>query len=151
MIADKLSNWRKYNLGPKFAKAFEHLEKLSADAPLGRVDIDGPGLYISIAEYETASKAPTFLEVHRKYVDIQMTLSGEELLGWTTNASFPVDKPYDEAKDCEFLKVPAKPLNTVEIDKATFAIFFPDDAHIGKLAPHSGPARIKKLVVKVGI
>jgi YhcH/YjgK/YiaL family protein len=99
----------KYNLGPKFAKAFEHLEKLSADAPLGRVDIDGPGLYISIAEYETASKAPTFLEVHRKYVDIQMTLSGEELLGWTTNASFPVDKPYDEAKDCEFLKVPASP------------------------------------------
>ena len=151
MIADSLSNWRKYNLGKGFEKAFEYVESLKSGAPVGRFEIVGDKIYASIAEYSTSDSAPEFLEVHRKYIDLQITLSGRETLGWITNRNFNVKTPYDALKDCEFLQIPAKPLSLVEIDPASFAIFLPDDAHIGKLAASTGAEKIRKIVVKIAV
>jgi YhcH/YjgK/YiaL family protein len=152
MIADLLSNWRKYGLGEKFEKAFEYLEALKPDAPLGRHEIDGQEVYATISEYATSDASPEFLEVHRKYADIQITLAGRETLGWITNKSFEVRAAYDANKDCEFLEIPEEdPFACFDIDEKSFAVFFPDDAHIGKMAPVTGSARIKKVVVKVAL
>ncbi len=151
MIADSISNWRKYSLGSAFANAFEYAEGLKADAPLGRVELQGSDVYASVAEYSTLAQAPEFLEVHRKYIDLQFTISGSETLGWITNRAWKVKTPYDAVKDCEFLEIPSKPLSLIEIDSKSFAIFLPDDAHIGKLASSAGPMPIKKVVVKIAL
>ena len=151
MIADKLSNWRNYNLGASFAKAFEYLEALRPDAPCGRHEIDGSDVVATISEYTTRDVSPDFLETHRKFADIQMTIGGAEGLGWTINRELPVRTAYDEKKDCEFLEVPDQPLTWLEIDHGTFAVFFPDDAHIGKVAPSTGAGPVKKVVVKVAM
>ena len=151
MIADSLSNWRKYNLGEGFAKAFEYVESLKANSPAERFEILGDKIYASIAEYSTSDKEPEFLEVHRKYIDLQITLSGSETLGWITNRDLKVKTPYDASKDCEFLQIPENPLSFIEIDPSSFAIFLPDDAHIGKLAAFNGAGPIRKVVVKIAV
>ncbi len=149
MIADSLSNWRLYRLGPAFEKAFKFLEGLSCSSPCGEYQIEGRDVYASLAEYETSASAPDFFEVHRTYIDVQVTLSGRELLGWTPRAPLALKTPYDPAKDCEFLQVPKSSFSKVEINSSSFAIFLPDDAHVGKLAVPEGPGLIRKVVFKV--
>jgi biofilm protein TabA len=148
MIADSLSNWSKYNLGKAFAKAFKCLEGMNAGTSCGRHDVDGDNVYINVFEYATENAIPDKLEVHRKYIDIQITLSGRETVGWILNRGLKLKTPYDAAKDVEFLHMSPE-LVKFDLDAETFAIFLPQDAHIGKIAPASGPATIKKAVVKV--
>ncbi|MBM2838908.1 MAG: beta-D-galactosidase, partial [Deltaproteobacteria bacterium] len=50
--------------------------------PDGRVDIDGDRVFALVQRYETVmTDAPRF-EYHRKYIDIQYIVSGEEIIGW---------------------------------------------------------------------
>jgi len=149
MIADSLSNWRLYRLGPVFETAFKFVEGLDCSSRLGEYLIDGRDVYSSIAEYETSSTAPDFFEVHRTYIDLQITLSGRETLGWLPKAGLQVKTPYDQARDCEFLQPPKLSFSRVEINPGSFAVFFPDDAHVGKLAVAEGPELIRKVVVKI--
>ena len=48
----------------------------------GRVEIDGDRVFALVQRYETVmTDAPRF-EYHRKYIDIQYIVSGEEVIGW---------------------------------------------------------------------
>jgi len=148
MILDQLANGAGYyGLSPRIEKALrflngQDLEKL----PDGRVEIDGESLYASVFGYETkAGTAGGVWEVHRRYVDIQCLIAGVEKIGYADIASLKVTQAYDAAKDCELLKGRG-PCFTLR--PRSFAVFFPQDAHMpGRAAGR--PAPVRKVVVKV--
>ena len=53
-----------------------------AALPLGKTPIDGENIYINFSEYETKPGEKVVLESHRKYIDIQVMVEGEELMGY---------------------------------------------------------------------
>ncbi|HSN65255.1 MAG TPA: YhcH/YjgK/YiaL family protein, partial [Fusibacter sp.] len=87
-----------------------HLDKaidymLSADLnalPVGKHQIEGEDVFILIQEYETKSIDAASFEAHRKYVDIQLILSGEEWIGYAPVQSLSSIEPYDDSKDIAF-------------------------------------------------
>ncbi len=152
MIYDDICNASSYKLGPAFVKAVAFIKSLNADSPLGLTAIDDDRITANVMSYETADAAPDKLEVHRKYVDIQAVITGNEALYACSCAKLAIHTPYNEGKDCGFLlpspdKVPAR----LEMVPGNFAVFFPQDAHMGKGMGRTGVQTIKKVVVKIAV
>jgi biofilm protein TabA len=146
MVLDSLSNWRRYAaLHPRFDRAFAYVMRTDLAAhPPGRVEIDGERIYVSIDHVDGRGHEAARLEAHAKYIDIQVTIAGEEVIGWRALADCerPEAAP-DDAKDVRFYG--DRPDTWLAVPRGHFAIFFPEDAH----APLAGTGQVRKAVVKV--
>ncbi|MDO5552127.1 MAG: YhcH/YjgK/YiaL family protein [Planctomycetia bacterium] len=139
-------------------KGIDFLKKTDLAAlPLGRTDIDGDKVYVNKMEYTTSPVSDeTVLESHRKYIDIQFVLEGEELIGVIPlTDEIPVTMEYDPEKEAAFysvsampfLKTGAKTAGRLEVHAGDLAIFAPNDVHAPSLALGE-PCKVVKLVVK---
>lgn len=146
MIIDKLENAGTYlGVHPAFKKAFALLEE-AATLKEGRHEIDGKELYALVAFPEGMGRGKARLEAHRKYIDIQFTISGEDVIGWKPARECRViSAKYDPEKDCEFFE--DVPVSWFTVKSGLFAVFFPEDAH----APLAGEGPLHKIVVKVAV
>ena len=147
MILDSLRNAERVSelflaLRPLFSFVLSH--DLSGAQP-GRIEIDGERLFINVDDAELLPAAERKLEVHRKYVDVHIPLSGPETVGWRPLASLPYegDAPFDLERDFMFYSLPASVYFTVK--PGDFYVMLPEDAH----APVIGEGRIRKLVGKL--
>lgn len=114
--------------------------------PLGKQELDGDSLFVNVEEYITKDKSETRYESHKKYIDIQYIIEGEEVIGLTTPDNLEVTEPYTEEKDIAFYS-----FDGGEYVKATpenFVIFFPEDAHRPLIKAEEN-SKAKKIVVKV--
>jgi len=148
MIIDHISNIRCYqNLHKYFPEVFEYLEKTSIkNLPTGKYDIIKNKAYINIDKVQARKKKNAYLETHRKYIDIQIILSGLDTIGWKPLLHCKkVQINYDEGKDIIFYK--DVPDFFVSISPDFFTIFFPGDAHM----PLIGAEEIHKAVVKIKV
>lgn len=116
------------------------------DMPIGKQELEGEHLFVSIDEYTTKDKEDTRYESHRKYIDIQYVISGEETMGITTLDKVKVTEPYDETKDIAFYDYEGG--NYVKATPDNFVIFFPEDVHRPTMKT-SENSEVKKIVVKI--
>jgi biofilm protein TabA len=149
MIADTFAQRRRYlDLSPRFAAAFEFLEKLPASKPDGRYDIDGDNCFALVQTYTTRPLAQALFEAHRQYIDIQFLQAGRETLLWTPLAALTqVTRPYAADEDITFFANPPH-WTPINLQAGQFAIFFPEDGHAPSLE-HGGPSEVRKIVIKI--
>jgi len=149
MIVDRIENAGLYcGRSERIARGFELLkERQLADKPNGRYDVDGDSLFYLAQRYTTQPPAERRFESHRKYADIQLILSGREVMGNTPVSGLTVSTPYDEAKDIVFYNTPQS-YSTVEVSEGMFALFFPGEAHMAA-CQLGAPTDVHKIVVKV--
>ncbi len=84
------------------------------------------------------------LEVHDKYIDIQIVLSGRETFGWAARPALVSARgEFDTQKDIQFFD--DSPSLRFTLGAGEFAVFFPSDAH----APLIGRGRVRKCIIKV--
>ncbi len=147
---------------PLFTKSFAYLDEcLRAGSPehtrvlalkagdVGRIDLGG-GLFALEQAYMTKSRAEGKIESHRKHIDIQVIIAGEEFMETVDVARLAVSVPYSEEKDVMFYS-DFKATTVVRLAGAgATAIYYPVDAHIGSIAL-GAPALVRKVVVKVPV
>lgn len=148
MITDLLVNSNLYYaINPDFKKAFEFIKTLNAEIPNGTYQLS-ENMIANVMEYQTNETFKYGWESHRKFIDIQYCLRGQERIQWTPlpfglNPSIE----YDEVNDRIFYS--GKGENTfIDTGNGIFAIFFPNDAHAPQIYVNK-PEFIKKIVVKV--
>jgi biofilm protein TabA len=147
MILDRLANAQRYvALHSGFAAALEFLGKPLDHLSAGRQPIDGERLFVVMNREQGRGHGGAKLESHRKYIDIQLTLSGAEEIGWkaTGDCSRP-ESPFSAEKDIAFY--PDRPESWFAVPPGSIAVFFPQDAH----APLGGAGPLVKAVVKVAV
>jgi biofilm protein TabA len=151
MILDTIDNARLYvGLHARFAKAFEILkDKVLSQKQDGKYAVDGENIYYTIQHYTTKPLSEGNLEAHRKYIDIQFLLEGEELLGYAPLKGLTVAEEYNSQKDIAFFNTP-KEITKVKLEPGLFCILFPDDAHL-PCRQLAGPAEVRKVVIKIKI
>ena len=152
MITDSLENLYKYeNLVPHCKEIIAYLKNNDL-APLngGKYEIMGSSAFVIIQEYYTQPSSEKFMESHKKYIDIQIVLDGQEFMGYSPVKFLKVKDPYNEENDITFYKNDLKEESHVNVRKNYFCVFFPDDAH--KPGLHLSVVRkIRKAVVKVAV
>lgn len=146
MVVDKLENLEKYaSLNPLFADAIAFLKATNLDThEVGKLTLKENELTVNFAQARPKSKEEAKLETHNNFIDIQLPLSGVELMGYTPRADLP-EAEYNAEKDITFYEGLAQDYLTIK--PGMFAIFFPEDGH----APGITPDGVKKVIVKVRI
>lgn len=150
MIFDTISNRHLYAaLSARIEAALAYLDNtdFSALSP-GRYDLDNDNLFALVQEYNSVPKEQAKFECHRNYIDIQYVDRGVEQIGFGKTGKMGVSTEYDPAKDIAFLSGEG---DYVTLEKGSFGIFFPDDAHQPRVAPSGVPGEVKKVVMKVKV
>lgn len=148
MILDVLKNGPLYQaLHEGFEEAFEFLLNTDLAALAnGRHDIvPGNAVFALVMGADGRGRDAVRLEAHRKAIDIQVTVSGTEVMGWLPVVSCVESEGYAPDEDLEFFRDP--PANWLTVPAGSFAVFLPEDAH----APVAGTGPVRKVVVKVAV
>lgn len=151
ILADLTTIGRQLPARPLFAKALDFLLRPGiGNLPDGRIELDGERVFAIVQRYETIAGGMPRFEYHRKYIDIQCVVSGEEIIGWAPADRIYVLEPYDEDKDIAFGSVPAGDWTPLLLLPGRAAVLFPDDGHAPKLAV-AAPLPVVKIVVKISV
>jgi YhcH/YjgK/YiaL family protein len=143
MIFDSLKHIDNYQGLGRVYEALKFLVETDfSTTELGKYELTDD-IYYMVQEYDTKPK--TVSEVHEKYIDIQLVLSGEEVIGVA-----PIE--------CEKELVDAKPEKDVwhytcatqpmTLRAGEFMVLYPSDIHMPG-ATLGDPAAVRKVVVKV--
>lgn len=148
MILDTLNNLHKYaSLNPLFPKAIEFLTNTDLSTlPLGRNEIMGDEIFANVMEAQPRTKEEIPVEVHRKYIDIQVPISGDEVMGYIPLAELPTGE-YSDENDVTLYPLEISARDYVNVKRSMFTIFFPQDGH----APAVTPVPLKKIIVKIAV
>lgn len=122
------------------------VEALMNDFVPKRYNFDG-GKFANAEEYET--KLSSRFEAHRKMVDVQIVISGTELIHFAPiTDEFQVEQEYDPQKDIMFMKGEVK--DTVLLRAGDACIIGPELAHMPGMAVN-GSSHVKKIVLKIPV
>ena len=149
MIYDRLENLPSYiALAPEvMPKIIEFLGKCGAgEIAEGRHELDGDKLYVNVQSYDTKAFNPELLEYHKKYVDVQLLLAGNETLYYAP-AGTPVSREYNCGNDCGFNQVPETAL-PLKLEVGNFVLLLPEEGHLPGVGDGSG---VVKAVVKISV
>jgi biofilm protein TabA len=148
MILDVLGNTHRYRaLSQGVAEAFDFLSRPDLkELPTGKYEIEGNRVYAIVAKDAGRRKEDALLEAHEKYIDIQLVLAGTDDMGWKSKLLCKEPSgTYDPKTDEQLFA--DKPDAWLSAKSGTFAIFFPEDAHM----PLISSGQLHKIVVKVAV
>ncbi|MDP4262925.1 MAG: YhcH/YjgK/YiaL family protein [Bacteroidota bacterium] len=144
---DKMEFARQYQANKTYwDKAFTFLKEHDLKTlAVGKYPIDGTNVFATVTEDPSKDFDKTQWESHRKYIDLQCVINGEEKMGKYPFTKLAVTKNYDETKDVANYSGAGK---IYDVPAGTFMIFFPSDAHRPNITP-GGNKPVKKIVIKV--
>lgn len=147
MIYDTVSNLAYYKgIHPNLDRGLAFLEETKLnDLPFGKTEIDGNKVFVNIIEAKLQEPNREPFEFHKKYLDIQLDLEGEEIIGIGFSAVND-SKKYDVETDFGTICCQEEILLPLGIHR--FIICMPKEPHKpgikGRLI-----GNVKKCVVKV--
>lgn len=147
MIYTEIAGIKRYHgLGEYMDKAVDYLSSHPLEnLPAGHYEIGGRKVFLNVLDYETISEEGAFFEAHKKYADIHMVVTGEEIVGVSDLTRVSI-KSFDEERDLLEVEGPVEHYMKLVPGKALITL--PEDAHKVKLAV-GGPSAVKKAVIKV--
>lgn len=149
MIYDKIDNLETYaGISEDIRMGLEWLRDVNPNIENGVYQIN-PRVKAIVSEYETKMENENGYEAHRKNIDIQYLLSGEERIACLPIERLKETKAYNEETDAAFYATDFKP-QEMTIGNGYFAIFFPQDGHMPQLCVDK-PMKVKKVVIKIEI
>lgn len=152
MIATELKHIeRQAEMTGALRKAVDFLRaRAIQDLADGRFELEGDRVFALVQRYKTAAFAEPKFEAHRKYLDVQYIVTGEESIGWAPSELISITEPYDADKDICFGTVRAGHWTSLCLPAGGLALFWPEDGHAPKLA-RGVPSSVMKVVVKIAL
>lgn len=137
------------SLEDRCLNAADYLSQLkNEELTLGRHDVDEDFFY-NVIEYDTTDDADKLYESHRQYVDIQLVLSGEEIIQVVDVNNLQLKQLYDSSRDFALYKSSDHAASIV-LRPRSVMILYPKDAH-RSMSIKGRVSRILKIVGKVKI
>lgn len=132
---------------PENAKIASFLAAHPADGIRARTEV-GDGIYVNYGEYDT--KSGDLYEAHRKYIDVQVMLEGEEKIFFADLAHGKETKEYNADIEAAFGTVADEYRSTVAMHAGDVAVFYPEDWHApGQIG--TNVCHVRKLIFKVPV
>lgn len=119
------------DLKERISKAVSFLKTLRVtERDIGDKVIINENFYYTVQKYVTKPTNERKLESHKKYVDIQIILEGNEMMDLADISRLSVKKEYDEANDVIFWEIPDRMARMV-LRKGSCIVLYPENAHRG--------------------
>ena len=147
MIYDEIKNSTRYFKAPIFDEIFNKLKEFHINTPDG-VYKTHDFFYFKVMSYET-QLFPNIIESHRKEVDIQILLSGKELIKIYKEEDVSIIEKYNSKIDCQFYQELNSPISELVLEPTYMAVFFPNDIHGPMYAHNNKVDKLIKIVIKI--
>jgi len=148
-------------LDPRFSSAFAYVTEAlqqgsAAAARIGglavgvteRIKLGGGAIALEQA-YLPKARAEGFFESHRKFIDVQVIVAGEELMEVMEITRLVTTMDYNPERDLMKYSAAAD-ASVLRMSAGEVAVFFPEDGHMPSLQ-WRGPGLVRKTVVKVPV
>lgn len=147
MIIDQITELRQYApLLPALDNALATLEGISEFELKKKYPFEGG--YLMKQAGETKFVEDGRFEAHRKYIDVQLILSGSEFVIWEPLEQLESVIPYDEEKDME--KLSGDRSKFIKIVGGMFYVMYPQDGH-QPVCHFDQPTTYEKIVIKLAL
>jgi YhcH/YjgK/YiaL family protein len=145
-----------------FVAAFKYVEELLREDSPARARLRGiaagssskvelaAGAYAVEQVYLSKARPEGFFESHRKYIDVQVVVEGEELMEVVDIGRIEVREPYSAERDV-ILYGDAAGASSVRLAAGDVAVYFPVDVHMPGLRARAEAGLVRKTVVKVPV
>ena len=153
MIYDLIENFEQYTSSlPALKSAIEFIQNFDQNQEDGKYEIDGDRCFAIVSSYNTKPDSEIPFEGHRKYIDVQMLLAGEEKLEFIPlKYATATTVEYNPENDLVFFDV-ADHASQVILKTGEFITFYPSDLH----KPYCNikadtSVAVRKVVVKIAV
>lgn len=145
-------NYKGLGYSPVLVKGLDWLKNTDIKKlELGRHDIEGDDIFALVQDVTTKKLADARPEAHKKYLDVQFVVDGQEKMGFVPDfGTEKVVEAHDD-KDLYFYAPEIKDESFVLATPGSYVIFFPEDIHRPCCAVNDEPTRELKVVVKVAM
>lgn len=119
------------------------------------IELGGVPMILQVMDLETGPRSSKDPEIHRKYVDLQLFISGgPEVSTFFTDRGEETVKEnlLDSPRDILFYENRTETAGlegSVIMKPGAYAIYFPWDVHVPGQCDANGPAKYRKIVLKV--
>lgn len=128
-------------------EALNYIEQMSKDNLASGVYQVNDNFYYSVQEYKTMQECDCKLESHRKYIDIQWIVEGEEKIAVADISMLHMEEDYQE--DLDIMHWRKKPnIMKVVLKKDSYIVLYPRNAHMGCISVNDSVV-VKKIVGKI--
>ena len=151
MIKDNLQHISYYSyLTRELQLSLKYLKNTDfSDMENGKYEFIEGKAFAIVQDYTSKPESEGKFEAHRKYIDIQFIVKGEEKIGKGNLEDFEEITEYDEEKDIVFLTPKDnEKVEFIKLKEGEFAIFTNKDVHMPSIAVEN-PSYVKKVVIKV--
>lgn len=147
---------------PRFAIALAYVEELlrpgsPVHARLASVAVGSSqrieltqGVFVMEQAYLTKPRSEGFFESHRKHVDVQVVVSGEEIMEVVDAGRIEARQAFDPERDL-ILYRDTEAASSWRMHPGEIGVFFPADVHMPGLRRGADAVAIRKAVVKVPV
>lgn len=143
----------------RFSTAFEYLTKVLDETSeeykrlksydlnvFEKIDLDENNFALE-QTYFSKDREKCFFESHKKNIDVQFVLEGEEIIEIDNISNLNINFEYNENMDLIKYDDSNFP-SSLKLKNGDIAIFFPDDAHMPCIKVNE-PSKVIKTVIKV--
>ena len=118
--------------------------------PKGKTVVDGDNVFINRDTYVARPLEECFFENHENYMDMQIVMKGQEVIGYThiTNPDLKVTTPYNPDKDVTKYNYDPKGAVFFTLEEG-FALVYTEDVHLAKCK--ADDEIVEKAVIKIKI
>lgn len=126
----------------KFVREFKN-----TDMQPGRYDIHGDDLFAAVSAYDTEPEEDRKFENHKKYIDLQLLVKGNEEIHWAPVEKLElISEEFSKGGDIAFYN--GESYGYVLLSGDTCAILFENDAHKPNVM-HKTAEKVLKIVFKI--
>ena len=111
----------------------------------GRHEVRGDEIYALVQRYQTKCGPEGKWEAHRRYIDLQYVVDGQECFGVASADQMTVTDEGDIESDCLFLEGQGQ---FVTLSAGSFLVLMPNEPHMPGIAIET-PQPVIKVVVKI--
>lgn len=154
MYIGNLQQWRQEVpfVPPQTARWLEFLAGLDVTTLTpGRHELGGRH-FMNVDDSRTAPAAERNMEAHRRYIDIQLLLTGRECIGYQPLIQAGPVVAHEDGSDNWFYRPDtAKDILLPMVPQQTIAIFTPADGHRCLCAPDGVGGDVRKVIMKINV
>jgi biofilm protein TabA len=130
----------------KGTDSYKRLRAISLGAS-GRHELAG-GAFALEQAYMSKRREETFFESHKRYIDVQVIIEGEESIEVADIAKLTLKEDFTPGKDLLAYQM-FRAASALRMQAGDVAVFFPVDGHISLVVKE--PDFVRKIVVKVPV
>lgn len=130
-------------------KAIDYIKGLNIkEKDIGKHVVDNQFFYV-VQEYITKYEEECDLESHRKYIDVQILIEGEEAMDISDISRLVIKEKYNIEKDVMYWNIPNR-MARIKLKAGDYVILYPENAHRGAIAIEKCD-KVLKIVGKVSV